>query len=158
MLHHLNTTRKYNIITLEDPIECIHTSAVSLVVQREVGTHVGSFAEGLRAALREDPDVILVGELRDAETIMLAMTAAETGHLVLGTLHTSSAAKTLDRIIDVLPLGQKAQGTMFLAHNLRGVVSQTLLPRPNRQGRKAVVEVMVTTPAISSLILSGKTV
>ena len=99
MLHHLNTTRKFNIITLEDPIECIHTSAMSLVVQREVGTHVGSFAEGC-AALREDPDVILVGELRDAETIAMALMAAETGHLVLGTLHTTSATKTLERIID----------------------------------------------------------
>ena len=158
IIDYLNTNRRLSIITLEDPVEYAHASKSSLVIQREIGTSVGSFAEGLRAALREDPDVILVGELRDAETIMLAMTAAETGHLVLGTLHTSSAAKTLDRIIDVLPTEQKAQGTMFLAQSLRGVVSQALLPRPNRQGRKAVVEVMVTTPAISNLIMSGKSV
>ncbi len=107
MINHLNSTKRLNIITLEDPIEFVHESKLSLVVQREVGTHVGSFTEGLRAALREDPDVILVGELRDSETITLAMMAAETGHLVLGTLHTTSAAKTLDRIIDALPVSKR---------------------------------------------------
>ena len=154
----LNSNRKLNIITIEDPVEYVHRSKSSLVVQREIGTSVGSFAEGLRAALREDPDVILVGELRDAETIMMAMTAAETGHLVLGTLHTSSAVKTIDRIIDVLPAEHKAQGTMFLAQSLRGVVTQTLVPKPNRAGRKAIVEVLVMTPAISNLVLQGKSV
>jgi twitching motility protein PilT len=158
MIDHLNANKRLNIITLEDPVEYVHTSKSSLVIQREVGSSVGSFAEGLRAALREDPDVILVGELRDAETIMMAMMAAETGHLVLGTLHTTSAAKTLDRIVDVLPSEQKAQGTMFLAQSLRGVISQTLVPKPNRQGRKAILEIMVMTPAISNLLLNGKAV
>jgi twitching motility protein PilT len=129
---------------------------MSLVVQREVGSSVDSFSEGLRAALREDPDVILVGELRDPETIMMAMMAAETGHLVLGTLHTTSAAKTLDRIIDALPAEQKAQGTTFLAQSLRGVISQTLVMKSDGSGRKAVAEVMVMTPAISNLIVTGR--
>ena len=158
IIDYLNANQRLSIITLEDPVEYVHASKSSLVIQREIGSSVGSFAEGLRAALREDPDVILVGELRDAETIMMAITAAETGHLVLGTLHTTSAAKTLDRIIDMLPADQKAQGTMFLAQSLRGVISQTLLPRPNRQGRKAVVEVLVMTPAVSNLLLNGKAV
>jgi len=156
IIDHLNSTRKLNIITLEDPVEFMHQSKMSLVVQREVGSSVGSFAEGLRAALREDPDVILVGELRDAETISMAMMAAETGHLVLGTLHTTSAAKTLDRIIDSLPAEQKAQGLLFLSQNLRGVISQVLVKRPDGRGRKAIVEVMVLTPAISNLLLTGK--
>ncbi|MPZ44272.1 MAG: PilT/PilU family type 4a pilus ATPase [Betaproteobacteria bacterium] len=156
IIDYLNTTRKLNIITLEDPVEFMHRSKMSLVVQREVGSSVGSFAEGLRAALREDPDVILVGELRDPETIAMAMMAAETGHLVLGTLHTTSAAKTLDRIIDSLPAEQKAQGLMFLSQNLRGVVSQVLVKKPDGRGRKAIVEVMVLTPAISNLLLTGK--
>lgn len=156
MLDHLNTTKKFNIITLEDPIEFIHTSKMSLIVQREVGTHVGSFAEGLRAALREDPDVILVGELRDAETIAMALMAAETGHLVLGTLHTTSATKTLERIIDATPTEQKAQVTNALAQMLHGVVSQTLVKTADGRGRKAIVEVLVMTPAIGNLLSSGK--
>ena len=156
IIDYLNTTRKLNIITLEDPVEFLHRSKMSLVVQREVGSSVGSFAEGLRAALREDPDVILVGELRDAETIAMAMMAAETGHLVLGTLHTTSAAKTLDRIVDSLPAEQKAQGLVFLSQNLRGVISQVLVKKPDGRGRKAIVEVMVLTPAISNLLLTGK--
>jgi len=156
MLDHLNTTRKFNIITLEDPIECIHTSKMSLIVQREVGTHVGSFAEGLRAALREDPDVILVGELRDAETIAMALTAAETGHLVLGTLHTTSATKTLERIIDATPTEQKAQVTSVLAQVLHGVISQTLVKTADGRGRKAIVEVLVMTSAISHLLTNDK--
>ena len=156
MINHLNSTQRYNIITLEDPIEFVHQSKMSLVVQREVGKHVGSFAEGLRAALREDPDVILVGELRDSETISMAMMAAETGHLVLGTLHTTSAAKTLDRIIDALPAEQKAQGLISLAQSLRGVVSQVLVRTPDGRGRKAIVEVLVMTQAISNLLTSGK--
>jgi len=156
MIDHLNSTRPLNIITLEDPIEFVHKSKVSLVVQREVGTHVGSFAEGVRAALREDPDIILVGEMRDAETITLAMVAAETGHLVLGTLHTTSATKTLDRILDALPVEQRGQGTVFLAQRLRGVVSQNLVRTSDGRGRKAVVEILVMTPAIANLVASGK--
>lgn len=156
IIDHLNATRRLNIITLEDPVEYLHPSKMSMVVQREVGSSLGSFAEGLRAALREDPDVILVGELRDSETIAMAMMAAETGHLVLGTLHTTNAAKTLDRIIDSLPADQKAQGQVFLSQNLRGVISQVLVKKPEGRGRKAIVEVMVMTPAISNLLLTGK--
>jgi len=156
MINHLNNNRRLNIITLEDPVEFIYESNLSLVVQREVGKHLDTFANGLRAALREDPDVILVGELRDPETISLAMTAAETGHLVLGTLHTSSAVKSLDRIIDAMPSEQKAQATTFMAQNLRGVISQKLVRTANGRGRKAIVEVMVNIPSISALILSGK--
>jgi twitching motility protein PilT len=156
IIDYLNTSRKLNIITLEDPVEYMHQSKNSLVVQREVGASVESFADGLRSALREDPDVILVGELRDAETIMMAMMAAETGHLVLGTLHTTSAHKTLDRIIDVLPAEQKAQGLTFLAQSLRGVISQTLVVKPNRSGRKVIAEIMVMTPAIQNLLQSGR--
>jgi twitching motility protein PilT len=156
IIDHINCTRKLNIITLEDPVEFVHQSKKSLIVQRELGESVGSFAEGLRAALREDPDVILVGELRDPETIALAMIAAETGHLVLGTLHTTSAAKTLDRIIDSLPTEQKLQGQVFLAQHLRGVISQALVKKTDGRGRKAIVEIMVSNPAISNLLLTGK--
>lgn len=156
MIDHLNSTRKFNIITLEDPIEYLHSSKKSLVVQREVGTHVGSFAEGLRAALREDPDVILVGELRDAETILLAMTAAETGHLVLGTLHTTSATKTLERIIDAAPAEQKGQVTISLAQSLHGVISQCLVRTADGRGRKAILEILVMTSAISHLLTTDK--
>jgi twitching motility protein PilT len=157
MLDLLNHTRRLNIITLEDPIEHIHQSQKSLVVQREIGSHVESFATGLRAALREDPDVILVGELRDPETIIMAMTAAETGHLVLGTLHTTSAIKTLDRIIDATPTEQKAQAANFLAQHLRGVISQKLIKTLDGRSRKAIIEVFINTPAIANLINSGKT-
>lgn len=156
MLDLLNRTRRLNIITLEDPIEHIHKSQKSLVVQREVGTHVENFAEGLRAALREDPDVILVGELRDPETVMMAMTAAETGHLVLGTLHTTSAAKTLDRIIDATPTELKAQTTNFLAQHLHGVISQKLVKSADGRSRKAIIEIFINTPAIANLIHTGK--
>jgi twitching motility protein PilT len=156
MIDHLNSTRRLNILTLEDPVEFVHRSKMSLVVQREVGTHVSGFAEGVRAALREDPDIILVGELRDTETITLAMMAAETGHLVLSTLHTTSAVKTLDRILDAMPVEQRAQGAMFLAQAVRGVVSQVLVRTADERGRKAAVEVLVMTPAIANLIVSGK--
>ncbi len=156
MIDWLNRNRKYNIITLEDPIEYVHQSRQSLMVQRAVGTHVGTFAEGLRSALREDPDVILVGELRDPETISMAMTAAETGHLVLGTLHTTSAVKTLDRIIDAMPTEQKALATTFLAQHLQGVISQRLVRTIDGRGRKAILEIMVNTPAVASLILNNK--
>lgn len=156
MIDYLNNTRKLNIITLEDPIEFVHASKMSLVVQREVGTHVGSFAEGLRAALREDPDVILVGELRDTETISIALTAAETGHLVLGTLHTSSATKTLERLIDAAPTEQKDQVAASLAQSLQGVLSQTLVKTVDKRHRKLIAEVMVMTPAIGHLLLTHK--
>jgi twitching motility protein PilT len=156
MINQLNSNRRMNIITLEDPVEYVYESKMSLVVQREVGVHVDSFANGLRAALREDPDVILVGELRDPETISLAMTAAETGHLVLGTLHTSSAVKSIDRVIDAMPSEQKSQTATFMAQNLRGVISQKLVRSADGRSRKAILEVMVNTPAIANLILSSK--
>ena len=156
MINLLNQSRRLNIITLEDPIEYVHKSDKSLVIQREIGTHVNSYHAGLRAALREDPDVILVGELRDPKTILMAMTAAETGHLVLGTLHTTSATKTIDRIIDAMPTEQKSQAAAFLAQHLHGVISQKLVRSFDGRQRKAIVEVFIKTPAISSLILNGK--
>ena len=155
MLDLLNRTRRLNIITLEDPIEHVHSSQKSLVVQREVGTHVDSFANGLRAALREDPDVILVGELRDLETIRLALSAAETGHLVFGTLHTSSAAKTIDRVVDVFPAAEKDMIRAMLSESLRAVISQTLLKKQGG-GRVAAHEIMIGTPAIRNLIRENK--
>jgi twitching motility protein PilT len=157
MIDHLNTTRSLNIISLEDPIEFVHPSKRSQVVQRELGTHIRSFADGVRAALREDPDVILVGELRDGETISMAMTAAETGHLVLGTLHTTSAVKSVDRIIDALPTEQREQTKSFLAHSLHAVVTQNLVKTPDGRGRRAIVEVMVMTRAIAKLIMTEQT-
>src|SRR5438876_9602848 len=152
MIDHLNSTRKLNIISLEDPIEFVHRSKDSEVIQRELGTHIPSFAEGVRAAMREDPDVILVGELRDAETISMAMTAAETGHLVLGTLHTTSAVKTIDRIIDALPVEEREQTKSFLAQSLLAVVTQVLIKTADAHGRKAICEVLVMTKAIAKLI------
>ena len=157
MIDHLNSTRSLNIISLEDPIEFVHTSKQSQVVQRELGTHLPSFAEGVRAALREDPDVILVGELRDAETISMAMTAAETGHLVLGTLHTTSAVKSVDRIIDALPADQREQTKSFLSHSLHAVVTQNLVKTADGRGRRAVLEVLVMTRAIAKLINTEQT-
>lgn len=156
MIDWLNRNRKFNIITLEDPIEYLHESRDSLVVQRSIGVHVSSFAEGLHAALREDPDVILVGELRDPDTISLAMTAAETGHLVLGTLHTTSAVKTLDRIIDAMPADQKPLAASFLAQHLQGVICQKLVRTADGRGRKAMLEIMVNTSSIGNLILNQK--
>jgi pilus retraction protein PilT len=157
MIDHLNTTRRLNIISLEDPIEFVHRSKNSQVIQRELGTHIPSFAEGVRAAMREDPDVILVGELRDGETIRMAMTAAETGHLVLGTLHTTSAVKTIDRIIDALPVEEREQTKSFLAQSLIAVVTQVLVKTADGRGRKAICEVMVMTKAIAKLIQSDQT-
>jgi len=156
MINQLNKTKRLNIITIEDPIEYVHKSEKSLIIQREIGTHVTTYREGLRNALREDPDVILVGELRDPDTIMMAMTAAETGHLVLGTLHTTSAAKTIDRIIDAMPTEAKSQAAGFLAQHLRGVVSQKLVRTADGRSRKAIAEIFVNTPAISNLILTSK--
>jgi twitching motility protein PilT len=157
MIDLLNTNRKLNIISLEDPIEFVHRSKQSHVVQRELGTHLPSFAEGVRASLREDPDVILVGELRDPETISMAMTAAETGHLVLGTLHTTSAVKTIDRMIDALPADEREQTKSFLAQSLIAVITQVLVKRPEGRGRRAVCEVMVMNRAIAKLIQTDQT-
>lgn len=156
MIDWLNTNRRYNIITLEDPIEYVHKSNQSLVIQRAIGQHVESFATGLRAALREDPDVILVGELRDTETISMAMTAAETGHLVLGTLHTSGAVKTLDRVIDAMPMAQKNLTRGFLSEHLNAVISQKLVRTADGRFRKAILEIMIQNNAISNLIMTNK--
>ena len=156
MIDHLNTTRCLNIISLEDPIEFVHPSKQSQVIQRELGTHLTSFADGVRSAMREDPDVILVGELRDADTISMAMTAAETGHLVLGTLHTTGAVKTIDRIIDALPGELREQTKSFLAQSLKAVVTQVLVKTPDGRGRKAVMEILVNNRAISKLIMSDQ--
>ena len=152
MIDHLNHTRKLNIISLEDPIEFVHRSKNSQVIQRELHTHIPSFAEGVRAAMREDPDVILVGEMRDAETIRMAMTAAETGHLVLGTLHTTGAVKTIDRVIDALPVEEREQTKSFLSQSLLAVITQILVKTTDGRGRRAVCEVMVMTKAIAKLI------
>jgi len=157
MIDLLNSTRALNIISLEDPIEFVHRSKLSQVVQRELGTHLPSFAEGVRAAMREDPDVILVGELRDAETISMAMTAAETGHLVLGTLHTTSAVKTVDRLIDALPADLREQTKSFLAQSLIAVVTQVLVRRPENRGRRAVCEILLMNRAIAKLIQTDQT-
>lgn len=156
MVDLINERRTAHIITLEDPIEFVHPHRRSVVNQREVGVHAKSFAAALRAALREDPDVILVGEMRDLETISLALTAAETGHLVLSTLHTSGAASTVNRIIDVFPSHQQEQVRVQLAESLVGVVAQLLLPTADGSGRVPAVEVMVATPAIRNLIRENK--
>jgi twitching motility protein PilT len=157
MIDLLNRTRKVNIISLEDPIEFVHRSKQAQVIQRELGTHIPSFAEGVRAAMREDPDVILVGELRDADTIRMAMTAAETGHLVLGTLHTTSAVKTIDRMIDALPAEEREQTKSFLSQSLLAVITQILVKTHDGRGRRAICEVMVMTKAIAKLILTDQT-
>jgi twitching motility protein PilT len=157
MIDHLNGSQNCNIISLEDPIEFIHRSKQAQIIQRELGTHLPSFAEGIRAALREDPDVILVGELRDAETIQMAMTAAETGHLVLGTLHTTGAVKTIDRVIDALPGDMREQTKSFLSQSLNAVITQTLVRTPDGRGRRAIVEIMLMTRAIAKLIMTDQT-
>jgi len=157
MIHHINSTSNCHILTLEDPLEFIHEPIKSLVSQREIGAHTDSFASSLKAALREDPDVILVGEMRDLETIQLAISAAETGHLVFGTLHTNSAAKTVDRIIDVFPADRQAQIRTMLAESLRGVIAQQLPKRANGKGRCGAYEVLVATQAVRSLIREQKT-
>lgn len=157
LIHHLNVNQRAHIITIEDPIEFVHKNEQSLINQREVSSHTKSFHQALRAALREDPDVILVGELRDLESISLALTAAETGHLVLATLHTNSATKTVDRIIDVFPENQQGQIRVMLSESLRGVVAQTLVRRSDGGGRVPVVEVLVNVPAVANLIREGKT-
>jgi twitching motility protein PilT len=156
LIHHINMTRDAHILTVEDPIEFVHGNIKCLVNQREVGSHTKTFGNALKAALREDPDIMLVGELRDLETIGLALTAAETGHVVFGTLHTNSAAKTIDRIIDVFPSGQQAQIRAMLAESLRGVVAQTLFTKADGKGRVAAFEILRNTKAISNLIREGK--
>ena len=155
MIDYLNTTKYHHILTIEDPIEFVHESKKCLVNQREVHRDTHGFNEALRSALREDPDYILVGEMRDVETIRLALTAAETGHLVFGTLHTSSAAKTIDRIIDVFPAGEKPMVRSMLSESLRAVISQALLKKVGG-GRTAAWEIMVGTPAIRNLIREDK--
>jgi len=157
MVDFINETERGHILTVEDPIEFVHPSKKCLVTQREVGPHTQSFTSALRAALREDPDVILVGELRDLETTQLAISAAETGHLVFGTLHTNSASKTIDRIIDIFPSGQQAQIRTMLSESLEGVVAQTLLPSRDGKGRVAALEVLVGVPALRNLIREDKT-
>ena len=156
MIQHINETRACHIITIEDPIEYRYTQGKATIHQREVGRDVPSFDYALRSALREDPDVILIGEMRDYETIMLALTAAETGHLVFGTLHTSSAAQTVDRIIDVCPNESKEQVRSQLSNMIQGVISQTLVPLQDKKGRCAAVEIMLGTDAIKNLIRSNK--
>ncbi|HJV53076.1 MAG TPA: type IV pilus twitching motility protein PilT [Noviherbaspirillum sp.] len=156
MINHLNETEYAHILTVEDPIEFVHESKKCLINQREVGPHTMSFNNALRSALREDPDAILVGELRDLETIRLALTAAETGHLVFGTLHTSSAAKTIDRIIDVFPAEEKEMVRAMLSESLQAVISQTLLKTKDGSGRVAAHEIMLGTPAIRNLIREAK--
>ncbi|RKD34594.1 type IV pilus twitching motility protein PilT [Thermohalobacter berrensis] len=157
MINSINNNRSCHILTLEDPIEYLHKHNKSIVNQREIGQDSKSFANGLRAALRQDPDVILVGEMRDLETISTAITAAETGHLVLSTLHTIGADKTVDRIIDVFPPHQQQQIRIQLSNVIEGVISQQLLPKADGRGRVVAVEVMVATPAIRNIIREGKT-
>ena len=160
MIDYINRTRAEHILTIEDPVEFVHSSKNSIIHQRELGMDTRSFANALKSALREDPDIILVGEMRDHETIALALTAAETGHLVFGTLHTSSAAQTIDRIIDVFPEGQQQQIRVQLANSLVAVFSQTLLPKRqpdgSKKGRIMAQEIMVVTPAIANLIREAK--
>ena len=157
MIDYVNRNKKSHILTVEDPVEFVHKSQSCVVNHREVGLHTQSFKAALRGALREDPDIILVGEMRDLETIELALEAASTGHLVFGTLHTQSAAKTVDRVIDVFPSNQQAQIRTTLSESLKGVVAQNLFKRIDKKGRIAVLEILVVTPATSNLIREGKT-
>lgn len=157
MIHHINTHRRCHVMTIEDPIEYVHADRTSIINQRELATDTHSFADALKHVMRQNPDVILVGEMRDLETIQLAITAAETGHLVLSTLHTVDAAQTIDRIVDVFQPEQQAQIRTQLSVTLQGVISQTLLPTLDSKGRVAAFEVMVATPAIRTLIREGKT-
>jgi twitching motility protein PilT len=157
MIDHINTNQHSHIITIEDPIEFVHKNKCALVNQREIGTSTLAFAAALRSALREDPDIVLVGEMRDLETIKLAITAAETGHLVFATLHTNSAASTVDRIIDVFPGEEQQQIRVMLSEALKGVIAQRLLTRKGGKGRVAAFEILKATPAISNMIREGKT-
>jgi twitching motility protein PilT len=157
MIDEINSTRNDHILTIEDPIEFLHDHKRCLVNQRELGTDATSFADALRAGLRQDPDVILVGEMRDLETISTALTAAETGHLVLATLHTQDAPQTIDRVIDVFPPHQQQHVRVMLSVALQGVVAQQLMPTADGSGRVAAVEVLLPTPAVRNLIREGKT-
>src|SRR5438874_645706 len=157
MMDYANLHRQDHIITVEDPIEFVHRSQNCLVQHREVGMHTRSFAAALRGALREDPDVILVGEMRDLETISLAITAAETGHLVLGTLHTGNASRTLDRLLDVFPPDQQEQIRIMVSESLCGVISQQLIPRADGKGRVLALEILTNTPAVANVIREAKT-
>jgi twitching motility protein PilT len=156
MINQINSERSEHIITIEDPIEYLHTHKYSIINQRELGQDTHSFANALRSALREDPDVVLVGEMRDLETIQIAITTAETGHLVLATLHTNNAAQTVDRMVDVFPPGQQEQIRFQLSNNLEAVVCQQLLPRAGMPGRVCAMEIMMCSPAIRNLIRENK--
>lgn len=157
LVEQVNLERREHIITLEDPIEYVFESKGCHITQREVHTHTASFAVALRGALREDPDVIMVGEMRDLETISLAITASETGHLVLGTLHTGTAARTLDRILDVFPVDQQEQIRIMISESLRGIISQQLIPRADGSGRVLAIETLTNTPAVSNMIREART-
>jgi twitching motility protein PilT len=157
IVNEANAGRKDHIITIEDPIEFVHRSDKAIINHREVGMHTKSFSAALRGALREDPDIIMVGEMRDLETISLAIEAAATGHLVFATLHTMSAAKTVDRIIEVFPVNQQEQIRNSLADGIRAVISQTLFKRRDRKGRVAALEIMIANPAVRNLVREGKT-
>lgn len=157
LVEEVNRTRHDHIITLEDPIEYVFESKGCHITQREVHTHTKSFAAALRGALREDPDVIMVGEMRDLETIQLAITASETGHLVMGTLHTANAARTLDRLLDVFPVDQRDQIRIMVSESLRGIISQQLVPRMDGSGRALALEILVNTPAVANTIREAKT-
>lgn len=157
MINHININKSVHIITIEDPIEYLHTHKQSIINQREVGADTRSFANALRASLREDPDVLLVGEMRDMETISLAITAAETGHLVFATLHTNNAAESVDRMIDVFPPGQQEQIRVQLSNNLQAIISQQLMPRAGQPGRVPANEIMLASPAVRNLIREAKT-
>ena len=156
MIHQINCEHSLHIVTIEDPIEYLHSHRYSVINQREVGQDTRKFHNALRASLREDPDVILVGEMRDQETISLAVTAAETGHLVFGTLHTNSAGQTVDRMVDVMPEGQQEQIRFQLSNNLQAVICQQLIPRAGADGRVCAMEIMIATPAVRNLIREGK--
>jgi len=156
MIDEMNRRMKGHIITIEDPIEFVHTAKGCLISQREIGVHSPGFAEALQSALREDPDVVLIGEMRDLETISIAVTAAEMGILVMGTLHTNGAAQTVDRIINSFPADKQSHIRTMISTSLRGVVSQQLLPTCNRPGRAAALEIMINTPAVANLIRQGK--
>jgi twitching motility protein PilT len=157
MVQEINTHRSDHIITLEDPIEYVFVPAGCQITQREVHAHTDSFGAALRASLREDPDVIIVGEMRDLETISLAITASETGHLVIATLHTSNAARTLDRVLDAFPVEQQGQIRTMVSESLRGIISQQLVPKADGTGRVVALEIMVNTPAVANLIRESKT-
>lgn len=156
MINHINDTQPAHILTIEDPIEFVHTSRKALIHQRELYEHTLTYHNALRSALREDPDIILIGEMRDPETIRLALTAAETGHLVLGTLHTTGAAKTIDRIVDVFPAGEKDMVRSMLSESLRAVISQNLLKTRDGNNRVAAHEILIATPAVRNLIRENK--